>query len=1352
LSKGGTGATTAADARTALGVDAAGTDNSTDVTLATVTDNYLSINIENQVITAGQVPISLGGTGASTLSAARTSLGISDVSLASVADNYLSVSGNTITAGIVPLSLGGTGATDQAGAALAILPQNPTTNSFLKYDGSGWIATVAGNSDISGITDDNGKLNYEEIKVPTTTTIVDTTITNEPSIVSTKIKKIKLLGISGTTSQYADIREFEFGGLGGWGYGNRKSGSYQINVTTNFSTSQYPASPSVNTSDWVNGSNTFGDPNSLYLSGTQSVSNKYFLFDFIGSATLPNINELSELRIYWDRQDISSDGEEGTFDLIVIDENNVEQVLFRYTVLETNLISGTNQYYLTFNNINSHPNITPQIPQDNYQYITLTYENAHPDYTSTTDGNQRTHSINFPENVVADILVVGGGGGGDKQIGGGGGGGAVLYAKGVEITTGTYSIKVGRGGNQNENGYSSEAFGGVCLGGGSTQYVAWNNSNNGTSGGSGSGASASHGGNTGGGVGSSTIGTLLNTGSQVDLYNGKVGGIAGNQISGAVTSGGGGGAGQEGFDGTNEYNSHTTYNSWLNGGTPSKGGDGVEINITGTLYYWGGGGGGGGYSSFGASGGLGGGGAGGTSSGQGTGIGGGLAYNSGGNGSIAGGDGGAGTGGGGGGGGWPIETGFGGNGGSGIVIIRYYVVSSITHKYLALTHETPLIEQKTGVGGWRIVRYLPPNLGRWYSGNYINTTGINVPSIGTAYDYTNEWSVPFGTFDEMVFGTFDMTHWLQTTKAAVIGTYNYTDRNIIKSSAKNYAYTAKWFNRVQFYEDPWISINDMDTDGLIVFGENSFPANGDLRDAYGGMAVWVRDSTTAQPTNQTTYTLNVPENTTCDILIVGGGGAGGGNGQGGGGGGGAVIYYENIDLNGNYTIKVGKGANATNSQNIGDNGYDSLLYRTNDNLQKFVAKGGGGGGSWNSSGYNARDGGSGGGGAGGSASVNGASGLLISGNIVNDVSISISSNSYNNTGFTGNRGVDSLNDTGCFGNIGGYEPSGGDDDWGAGGGGAGTIGEPTTQGSVDIAGDGGSGKKFDITGNVSYYGGGGGGGMRPTTDFNTGSRAGYGGLGGGGNGGGGAFGTQDSSGFDGTNGTGGGGGGVGASTAANYKGGNGGSGIVIIRYSMSATTTAIVNTQGYLTYDSTDGWYVKNDYYLTTNGGSKWSLIGDTEDLYYSSNVKIGGNEEVTPVAKLEVNGDIVATGRITAGYSDDRLKDYISNITNPIDIIKSLNGYYYKPNELANSFGYTNQEKEIGVSAQEVKSVLPEIVKLAPFDSMRNIDNELVSKSGSNYLTVNYEKMAPLFIEAIKKLSDKIDRMTIELNSLKQI
>jgi hypothetical protein len=181
------------------------------------------------------------------------------------------------------------------------------------------------------------------------------------------------------------------------------------------------------------------------------------------------------------------------------------------------------------------------------------------------------------------------------------------------------------------------------------------------------------------------------------------------------------------------------------------------------------------------------------------------------------------------------------------------------------------------------------------------------------------------------------------------------------------------------------------------------------------------------------------------------------------------------------------------------------------------------------------------------------------------------------------------------------------------------------------------------------------------------------------------------------------------------------------------------------------GWNGSADSELESASSGLWSHIGDTEDIYYSSNVKIGGDEDIVPVAKLEVNGDIIATGDITAGYSDDRLKDYISNINDPINIVKSINGYYFKPNELANSFGYTNKEKEIGVSAQEVQKVLPEIVKLAPFDSTLNSEDDLVSKSGSNYLTVNYEKMAPLFIEAIKALSDKIDNMTVELNSLKE-
>ena len=628
------------------------------------------------------------------------------------------------------------------------------------------------------------------------------------------------------------------------------------------------------------------------------------------------------------------------------------------------------------NNILNEPQIIPE-KYNIEQYVHL------------NSGNFTEYTKTFTQNTLCDILIVGGGGGGDRQIGSGGGGGAVLYATNVVIPSGTYTIKVGAGGTQNTNGYSSEAFGAICLGGGSTAYVAWSTPNNGSSGGSGSGGSAggvSSAIATGGSFGISTKGTLL---SNSKMFNGNIGGNGLAQVAGGwLGSGGGGGAGSPGL--SSSQTQYTTRSGWITGGKPSKGGDGVAIDILGTTYYWGAGGGGAGNGTHAGDGGLGGGGGGGGNSdaipglaGEGGIIKGINGLNTGMSVTENGGNGGAGTGSGGGGGGYAAgsTTYNGGNGGSGIVIIKYrdypvlegnpvsnklikfsyippplvydftpytlatwtayatsigattyfnyfdstgawhvpengyiqltlpngynqvkvnynnphvagtivniyidnllkdtcqaglsreYIqsytigqilrieeVGAIIGKNLKITlmntnyiynfNHTKSVEYqaqlKTGVGGWRIVRYLPPNLGRWYSGNNFTSTSVNSTNIGTPYDYTNEWGIPFGTFDEMFFATFDTTYWLRCLRTSVQGTYENALRPIISSSSSSIPYSARWFQRDSSVHEPWVSINDHNSaPQLIVYAENGNAAGEYLRDGFGGMCVLVRNS------------------------------------------------------------------------------------------------------------------------------------------------------------------------------------------------------------------------------------------------------------------------------------------------------------------------------------------------------------------------------------------------------------------------------------------------------------------------------------------------------------------------------
>jgi hypothetical protein len=137
-------------------------------------------------------------------------------------------------------------------------------------------------------------------------------------------------------------------------------------------------------------------------------------------------------------------------------------------------------------------------------------------------------------------------------------------------------------------------------------------------------------------------------------------------------------------------------------------------------------------------------------------------------------------------------------------------------------------------------------------------------------------------------------------------------------------------------------------------------------------------------------------------------------------------------------------------------------------------------------------------------------------------------------------------------------------------------------------------------------------------------------------------------------------------------------------------------------------------------------------------------NRDNFPKERLDVQGNIIASGHITSYYSDERLKHFTSRIKNSLEIINNLNGYYYEPNEIALQFGFKH-EKQIGLSAQEVTKYIPEITKLAPFDSINDSEGNLISKSGESYLTICYERLGPIFVEAIKELTNEIRELKNE-------
>jgi len=103
--------------------------------------------------------------------------------------------------------------------------------------------------------------------------------------------------------------------------------------------------------------------------------------------------------------------------------------------------------------------------------------------------------------------------------------------------------------------------------------------------------------------------------------------------------------------------------------------------------------------------------------------------------------------------------------------------------------------------------------------------------------------------------------------------------------------------------------------------------------------------------------------------------------------------------------------------------------------------------------------------------------------------------------------------------------------------------------------------------------------------------------------------------------------------------------------------------------------------------------------------------------SQIEASGDVIAFSS-----SDRELKDDIKPIENPLEKMEKIGGYTFDWNDKQQT--YTG--KDVGVIAQEIQEVLPQVV----------------TTRGNGYKAVKYEKIVPLLIESVKELKREVDEI----------
>ena len=193
-------------------------------------------------------------------------------------------------------------------------------------------------------------------------------------------------------------------------------------------------------------------------------------------------------------------------------------------------------------------------------------------------------------------------------------------------------------------------------------------------------------------------------------------------------------------------------------------------------------------------------------------------------------------------------------------------------------------------------------------------------------------------------------------------------------------------------------------------------------------------------------------------------------------------------------------------------------------------------------------------------------------------------------------------------------------------------------------------------------------------------------------------------------------------------------------YHNSSNNNSVIK---HLNSNSNSALYIQSDkrIEITNEDASKLGLRFNNSNANHE--VELFYDSESTPNARLTTKsygievgtsvgtGDIKAWGDITAFYtSDERLKDNITPISDPLMKVMSISGNTFDWNE-----NTTKEGSETGVIAQEIEKLgLPGVV----------------TTRDDGYMAVRYDKLVPLLIEAIKQQNNLLQELKIEVNQLK--